>query len=162
MVNSKFKLAIVILWNKNIHGEIHDNEFPSEEQLSKYFINDTSISIDEFYDKRDYKEIKNYLKLIKNEISDKVNENIFDEYYNNIFINLLNKKVIGIQIVEQIEVNDYAMCIIKTHWVRLIQRRWRKIRNKRINSKKKISNLRHREMYGKFPNSCNVPFRLGI
>ena len=41
MVNSKFKLAIVNLWNGKIHGIVPDNEIPNEEQLSKYFINDS-------------------------------------------------------------------------------------------------------------------------
>jgi hypothetical protein len=64
MVNSKFKLAIVNLWNGKIHGQIPDNEIPNEEQLSKYFINDSSINIEEFFDKGNYRYIGRYIKMM--------------------------------------------------------------------------------------------------
>jgi|UniRef100_A0A6C0CLB0 hypothetical protein len=162
MVNSKFKLALVILWNENIHGHSPENQYPDKEILSKYFVNDSSISINEFYDKDNYRYIGRYLKSMVDSISEKINNNMLDDYYSSIFINLLNKNIIGLQIIQPIEIDDYSMCIIKTHWIRLIQRRWREIKKKRIKAKKNIFNLRHREIYGKFPQSCNIPFKLGI
>jgi len=68
MVNSKFKLAIVNLWNGKIHGQIPDNEIPNEEQLSKYFINDSSINIEEFFDKGNYRYIGRYINMMNSQI----------------------------------------------------------------------------------------------
>jgi hypothetical protein len=40
---------------------------------------------------------------------------------------------------------------IKTHWLRLFQRRWKNIYAKRINMRKKPSSLLYRAVHGKFP-----------
>ena len=162
MVNSKFKLAIVNLWNGKIHGIVPDNEIPNEEQLSKYLINDSSINRDEFFDKQNYRYIGRYIKMMNDEISYKININEFGNYYSYIFNNLIEKKIIGLQIIEPITIGLYELAMIKTHWIRLIQRRWREIMKKRLQSKKNIFNLRHREIYGKYPESCNIPFKLGL
>lgn len=162
MVNSKFKLAIVNLWNGKIHGIVPDNEIPNEEQLSKYFINDSSINIEEFFDKGNYRYIGRYIKMMNDEISYKIDINEFGNYYSHIFNNLIEKKIIGLQIIEPITIGLYELAMIKTHWIRLIQRRWREIMKKRLQSKKNLFNLRHREIYGKYPESCNIPFKLGI
>ena len=162
MVNSKFKLAIINLWNEHIHGFIPDNELPNEEQLSKYFINDSSISIEEFFDKENYRYIGRYIKMMKDQITYKIDLNEFGDYYNSIFNNLIEKKIIGLQIIEPITIDSYELAMIKTHWIRLIQRRWREIRKKRLQAKKNLFNLRHREIYGKYPDNCNIPFNLGL
>ncbi len=44
----------------------------------------------------------------------------------------------------------YNVCI-KTHWLRLVQRKWKNIYTKRINSRKKPSSLRYRSIHGKWP-----------
>lgn len=162
MVNSKFKLAIINLWNGHIHGFIPDNELPNEEQLSKYFINDSSISIEEFFDKENYRYIGRYIKMMKDQITYKIDLNEFGDYYNSIFNNLIEKKIIGLQIIQPITIDSYELAMIKTHWIRLIQRRWREIRKKRLQAKKNLFNLRHREIYGKYPDCCNIPFNLGL
>ena len=162
MVNSKFKLAIVNLWNGKIHGQISDNEIPNEEQLSKYFINDSSINIEEFFDKGNYRYIGRYIKMMKDQITYKIDLNEFGDYYNSIFNNLIEKKIIGLQIIEPITIDSYELAMIKTHWIRLIQRRWREIRKKRLQAKKNLFNLRHREIYGKYPDCCNIPFKLDL
>lgn len=162
MVNSKFKLAIVSLWNGNIHGIIPENEIPNEEQLSKYFINDSSINRDEFFDKDNYRYIGRYIKMMNNQITYKIDLNEFGNYYSYIFNNLIEKKIIGLQIIEPIRIGPYELAMIKTHWIRLIQRRWREIMKKRLQSKKNLFNLRYREIYGKYPDSCNIPFKLNI
>ena len=162
MIDSKFKLAIVNLWNGHIHGIIPENEVPDEEYLSKYFINDSTIDRDEFFDKNNNRYISRYVKIMNNEISHKIDSNEFGNYYSSIFNNLVNKKILAVQIIEPITIGLYELAMIKTHWIRLIQRRWRTIRKKRLQAKKNLFNLRHREIYGSYPNSCTIPFNLGI
>ena len=112
-----------------------------------------------FYLSWQYGKIKNNIFLIDLAINFL---NLFGEYYGLIFNNLLDKKIIGLQIIEPITIGYYELAMIKTHWIRLIQRRWREIRKKRLNAKKNIFNLRHREIYGKYPDNCNIPFKLNI
>ena len=73
-----------------------------------------------------------------------------------------SRYLFGLQIIQHIEINDYYLAVIKTHWIRLIQKRWKNVFKQRRNAKKNLFNLRHREIYGKFPDSCNIPFKLGI
>ena len=160
--NSKFKLAIVVLWNENIHGIIPENELPNEKQLSKYFMNDSSIDIKDFYDKQEYTDLNTYINSIKTRLTYNINKNVFGDYYSSIFTKMLDKNIIGLQIVENVEINEYKMCIIKTHFIKLIQRRWREIRKKRIQLKQNVYSLTYRQLYGTFPNTCNIPFKLGI
>ena len=44
----------------------------------------------------------------------------------------------------------YNVCI-KTHWLRLVQRKWKNIYARRINHRKKPSSLRYRSIHGKWP-----------
>jgi hypothetical protein len=162
MCNSKFKLAIVVLWNENIHGVINTNEFPNSKTLSQYFINEGSVYPNEFYNKQDYKNIKKFITDIKNRLVDKIDNNIFNVYDIIIFEKLIARNQIGLQIVEEIEINNYNLCVLKTHWIKLVQRKWRNILKKRKAIQKYIFNVKYKEIYGHFPKTCNIPFKLGI
>jgi len=51
-----------------------------------------------------------------------------------------------------------CICILKTFWLRLIQRTWRKIFKQRrhmFQIRHTLKSLRYREMYGKWPIACN-------
>lgn len=51
----------------------------------------------------------------------------------------------------------YAV-VLKTFWLRLVQRTWRKVYKQKMQIVKKrrhIFNLRHREIHGKYPNGLN-------
>jgi len=161
MIHSKFKLAIVNLFNTKIHGIITDENI-NEEQLSRYFINEESIDIIEFYNTQTYEDIIEYITELNDIISEKIENGEFGEYYTSIFKNLIKNKIISLQVIQQIQIGDYHMAILKTHWIKLIQRKWREIRNSRLKAKMNIFNLKYREIHGKYPNSCNIPFRLGI
>jgi len=57
------------------------------------------------------------------------------------------------------EENTYPVtcCILKTFWIRIIQRTWRRVMNERnqiLKERKKINSLLYRELHGKFPNGC--------
>ena len=50
------------------------------------------------------------------------------------------------------------VCIIKTIWLKLIQRKWKYIYKKRMevwNKRKSVKALIFREINGKWPNACN-------
>ena len=125
-------------------------------------MNDSSIDIKDFYDKQEYTDLNTYINSIKTRLTYNINKNVFGDYYSSIFTKMLDKNIIGLQIVENVEINEYKMCIIKTHFIKLIQRRWREIRKKRIQLKQNVYSLTYRQLYGTFPNTCNIPFKLGI
>ena len=80
-----------------------------------------------------------------------------------------NPKHYKIEIIEPINISIgenewdvYNTAIVKTHWIRLIQRRWRMFQEKREHDIKDLMNLKHREITGKFPTHCTTKFQLGI
>lgn len=77
--------------------------------------------------------------------------------------------------VENARVHIMKLCILedgtysvvlKTHWLRLVQRHWRKTYQERkrvIKGRRNLVNLRHREMNGKWPQGLNhVPTLRGM
>jgi hypothetical protein len=55
--------------------------------------------------------------------------------------------------------NNDCVCVIKTYWLRLIQRTWKKIYKQRMDisqRRKSISSLKHREITGKWPDDLRV------
>ena len=55
--------------------------------------------------------------------------------------------------------SHHLVSIIKTHWLRLIQRTWKKIHRLRkltIAMRSHPNALKHREIYGRWPNSCSI------
>jgi hypothetical protein len=52
----------------------------------------------------------------------------------------------------------YCVGIIKTFWIKIIQRTWKKIMKKRVEImkiRKSLSAIRYRELNGKWPSNCN-------
>jgi len=58
---------------------------------------------------------------------------------------------------------DYYTCIIKTFWIRIIQRRWKKVyaqRGEVLRMMGSIPSQRHFEIYGKYPSTVPIMPRL--
>ena len=56
-------------------------------------------------------------------------------------------------------INDVYTVVIKTFWIRIIQRNWKRIYKKRqeiIKKRKRLDSLQHREITGRFPYGLNV------
>lgn len=171
-INPKFKLAIVELYSPYRHG-FHNEK--SKHHVYGHHIINYSIDVNEFYNElptltTDMKytnimAIKS-LDIIKYEMNiTTLNHPIIQNYEN--IIN--NPKQYEIQIIEPVMVSvgdtdfdNYSAAIIKTHWLRLIQRKWREIRKKRIANMSRLQNLQQREITGSFPNDCCINFGLGL
>jgi hypothetical protein len=73
----------------------------------------------------------------------------------------------NVEIMKLYILNDGTYSVVlKTHWLRLIQRHWRKALQMRKQIMKKqmhVSSLYHREIYGRFPNGINkLPLLTGL
>lgn len=163
--NNRFKLSYVIMYNPKFHGfdSLHTNS------LYYSYLNYESIDIDDFYN--DINDIYYYQSFIYENITKTMDlltcqQNIQTENihpYIPMYKKLINSSyTFGIQIIEQQEINNTYVGIIKTHWIRLIQRKWRELLKKRKKMMMNPNNLFYREIHGRFPKICNEPFKLEI
>jgi len=171
-INPKFKLAVVELYNPYRHG-FHNSKL--NQHVYGHHIINYSIDLHEFYNElptiRSDLQYTNkcsidFLEKVKYETNVNVLEHPIVRNYETI---VKNPKQYELQLIEPItisvgntEFDKYSAAIVKTHWIRLIQRRWREIRKKRINNMKNITNIKHREIHGKFPIEYNIQFKLGL
>jgi hypothetical protein len=62
--------------------------------------------------------------------------------------------------------SQHTVAIIKTIWIKIIQRKWKKVyteRNKIIKTRMQYSSLKTREITGRWPQSCNyLPTLYGL
>lgn len=73
----------------------------------------------------------------------------------------------NVEIMKLYILNDGTYSVVlKTHWIRLIQRHWRKallLRKQIMKKQMYVSSLYHREIYGRFPNGLNkLPMLSGL
>ena len=175
---TKYKLGICELFNPEFHGFDNDSD---PEVLYHYLIIDM-FDFDDCDDFEDYDEHQQYeregsrsgsiLKLFrlsnsiinlhkkkyKRYIKNKENTpHPIIKNYNNI---ISKKDYIKLDIIEKKELNgEEHVAIIKTFWLKLVQRKWKKIFNERkikINLRKNINNLNFRHINGFWPQSCNI------
>lgn len=73
---------------------------------------------------------------------------------------VLQYSSVNVEIAECIYLpSEHCVSIIKTIWLRLIQRTWKKIHRLRkitIAMRCHPNALKHREIYGRWPNSCSI------
>lgn len=167
---TNFKLALVEPYLPIKHGII-DNK--TDSMYGQYLIID-QISMKEFYNKIPdvLLDVEMIRKMYKKQLQQlKTDLNItqlhpFIKNYENI---VTNPHHFQLQLIEPVTIStgpnewdNYSTAVIKTHWIRLIQRRWRETLKKRIQSRKNVKNLRIRETTGSCPEECNSKFKLGI
>jgi len=136
----------------DVSDNIYDEDYPflEEDKIDKhYYIGLTSkdllllstISPKTFY-KYDYHLIQQYL----NDYS--LNESSLNES------NFRNIEIIKLDIQ-----NNVYYVILKTYWIRLIQRRWKKIFQNRLNYRKRLDSIFYFQTYGKYKNIPSLPIK---
>tara|TARA_B110000967_G_C18652839_1_gene444248 strand:- start:105 stop:776 length:672 start_codon:yes stop_codon:yes gene_type:complete len=111
------------------------------------------------YFKHSYNDIINYLNMFSS-------YNCFN-YYKNVFYRHSSGNIdIMKSIVIQKDNLPYYTVILKTHWIRLIQRHWKrvyKLQKYIIKQRSKIENIRFREVHGLFPKNISyIPNLKGL
>lgn len=134
---SKYCLAFVELYNQKLHSMWNVKE------LEGKYICSYVVEPDEFYS-NDYIVLQNNFMIHYNKISNLDND--FISNYKNI---IRNCKYYNLNIIEIKEdsfdgsVHPYHTAILKTHYISIIQRKWRKIYNKRQREIKHLKNLKN-------------------
>jgi hypothetical protein len=157
-----------------------DTEYDTEDDMEEYGIEPYSWEYDEIYQEDSHhvyseKEDGNYyIGLTKQIISDcrnlllmvnSVSPIVFFQYeFERIHQYLLQYSIMRL---ENTKVHIMKLCILedetysvvlKTHWLRLVQRHWKKVYQERkrvIRGRRNINNLRHRENYGRWTQGLN-------
>ena len=152
------QLAICELFYPNIHGTMRDNW-----NSTPYLIHST-IPLSEFYDKS-YEEIISMLKegyRLITAYGGIINSRgiCAHPFIRNFKLIIQDPNYICINIIEQNELStgEYVACL-KTFWIKIIQRTWKKIFKQRreIDNKRKcLSSLNYRETHGKWPKELNI------
>jgi hypothetical protein len=158
---SNYVLGICELFNENIHGFIPGQSSPI---IYYHYFMRNDLDIEDFYQN---------ITLIKN-ICKRFNKN----YKNNISVNVnicLNHPIKNYQkIIQSMDYYHYikpeiikkvilsfgneCVAIIKTFWLKLIQRTWKKIYSQQrevLNKRKCLSSIQYREIKGTWPSSCS-------
>ena len=162
--HSKYELGIIELYWETRHGNYIMDDFKNRE--------DYNLSINGYIFMQRIHPIhflKHYTKYVKN---------ILENYYQNMFIHYLtttishrtisnfeniisNETNYKVDIVQKIQLEgDFAptIAIVKTHYLRLIQRKWKNIFKKRqdiIKKRMTLQSLRYREINGSWPKECS-------
>ena len=155
----KNKLAICALFNPELHG--YDNT-TSENIQGQHFIY-MIIDIDDFYS-NSYKEHLNQWKreykswiLNKREHNEAITHPTICNY-KNIIGNSVNYKI-NIVRDEILTPGQEHVGYINTFWLKIIQRKWRKVYNERkriLLVRKSYRAIKEREMTGKWPKHANM------
>jgi hypothetical protein len=149
---TRFNIVLCELYNEKIHG------IPYGSNIIYHFLT-----------------INRYKKLnmnILNDVSEYINLEYlcYDNKEHNIFRNYENIVTCENYIKPEIAECIYLPCggcvsIIKTFWIKIIQRKWKKIFREQQNLHKKMSNIQallFREIHGKWPDSCKTPTIRGM
>ena len=156
-VTNKYNLLIPELYNKYIHGKTNETDpnvngqfmvlqtFNYDNSNENNIVNlfNYTNRISKFYKKyylRNFRGLKH--DIIRN--------------YKNI---ITNPKSLNIEIGQVYYLKgEECVCIIKTFWLKLIQRAWKKICNNRkiiMQKRHKPASLLYRQISGKWPDNCN-------
>ena len=147
--HTRFNIVLCEIYNEKIHGK---PSIGSNVQYHYFTINR--------YKKLDMKVIDDVTEYLNYEYRhihrSNCNHNIFSNYSNII----VRENYIRPQIAECLYlVSGECIAIIKTFWIKIIQRAWKRVYKERQNMFMKrcsISALRYREMNGKWPQSCLI------
>jgi len=161
MDNRKLKFVICELFNPSVHGY---DETSSNDVLTHYIshYNYDYILFDIYSnDESTISNINKLIKLMKNEI--KRYRLLFNHLSNHPIIRnykniIQNENYIKIEIAECLYLSGgECVAILKTFWLRIIQRTWKRIfkeRTRIINLRCNPKNILYRSKYGKWSEDC--------
>lgn len=140
---TRYNISLCELYNSRIHGNDESNVLyhylvhSRYKKLNMQIINDICNNINleyQYLGNQSHNIFRNYREIITNE-------------------NYVKPEIIECIYLE----TGHCVGIIKTFWIKLIQRKWKNILKKReavIKKRCHPNSLRHRELTGKWPKEC--------
>ena len=149
-MSSKYVLGICEIFHPTIHG-YNNNSFPN---VVTHFLVHTIVDIKDFWDNSYDECLEDLLEFYNINYNVSLRESLIDHptirNYYHILSNVQNLKL---DIIEVFELPGNEMCAcIKTIWLKLLQRKWKRIYKERQDKILKLKNphfLMKREITGK-------------
>ena len=160
---------LIIHTSKNNSIFINNNNNNNNSILDEYDSDSDSVDTNDNENETDYVNINHMIEIYRNGYTDLINtmpNKIFGpnkihpiiRNYFNIVSNVNNH--IKLEIAQKIYLlGDECVAILKTFWIRLIQRKWKKIfsQRKQVIARRCLpSSIFHRQMTGNWPNNCLI------
>tara|TARA_Y100001970_G_C14175339_1_gene826638 strand:- start:61 stop:423 length:363 start_codon:yes stop_codon:yes gene_type:complete len=83
------------------------------------------------------------------EIKEELAHELYELYIN--FYNYNNSNIVTTpQIIKRYEIDDTCLCVIKTIWLKIFQRKYKNYYNKKMKYYKNPKNIMNRSVYGKW------------
>ena len=181
----KNKILLCELYNENIHGhcEYNGQEINTHylviEKIKNIFENDDNDESDSQYSfesiDNEYIDNFNYSSKVKELINLHTNKYVLIRRNSYLMTHptirnfrkiVMRKNYIKPEIAECYLMQGVAVAILKTFWLKIIQRKWKKIYCQRqtiLQNRKSISNILYRELHGKWNISCShLPSVIGM
>ena len=172
--NGKYQLVLAELYNEHIHGISDTYDINAHYLVIEKFNNNTSVEVNDYGSDYSDDEILPISEIIaianmynykyrKLHIYNR-NLNTGQPILNHLIIRnyaniIVTKKYIKPEIAECIYLkNNECVAILKTFWIRLIQRIWKKKfyeRSQIILKRRSLHSLKYRQLNGNWPNNCN-------
>ena len=115
---------------------LYDTPFHDKDYIYSSYLYHGNITLDEFYDDDYIIDIGHYPNpphpFVRN----------WDQAI----------KPYSMQIVKRIDHGYYALCIVKTIWLKIIQRKWKRYYHSMLAKRKNPRNLMYRQITGKWKN----------
>ena len=174
---SRFNLVLCEILNTHLHG--NDDNIDGHYLIINKFDASTGSAIyngeedDDYSDSEEEEEEDDdsSLLLFTNEYNEYYHQQVPNTVKHNTIRNYRNiiarPDYIRPEIAECIVLpSQHTVAIIKTIWIKIIQRKWKKVyaeRNKIIKIRMQYSSLKTREITGRWPQSCNyLPTLYGL
>jgi hypothetical protein len=143
--NTKYNIVLCEIFNNLIHGK-------SNSQVSSHYLNICTFK------QLNMDAVEDMCNLYNEGYLERINQLSHHKFIRNYHNIITNPNYIKPEIGEKIYLpSGHCVCIIKTIWLKLIQRAWKKIYKNRIDIIKKrytIHALRTRETTGEWPENC--------
>jgi hypothetical protein len=157
--NTRYNIILCELYNTELHGETNDELLKTSYLVYCRFKKLDMEYIEDYVD--DFNAY--YLSLINNNSQCVTAHSVFRNYKNII----LKQPYIKTEIAQCVYLENLeCVAILKTFWIKLIQRTWKNILQKRnyiLKKRANIISLKHRELTGRWPNDCiNYPELRGM
>ena len=143
--NTKYNIVLCEIFNNLIHGK-------SNSQVSSHYLNICTFK------QLNMAAVEDMCNLYNQGYLERINQLTHHKFIRNYHNIITNPNYIKPEIGEKLYLpSGHCVCIIKTIWLKLIQRAWKKIYKNRIDIIKKrftVHALRTREITGKWPENC--------
>ena len=169
MTTTEYVLSISVPYDESLHGTYNLDNFNSNydmESLKYGYLCMHSIPLHEFYNNEIFKQWCEYSSAYTRYNTNQNPSSLHNNSYidpSTIVKYLKNRTCIEIVKKNTIKLIDPTIdedqryvttSIIKTHYIKLIQRKWKRLYKQMIMNRGNFIYLRHREIHGTWPSNC--------